>query len=109
MLGADGGSAEGFARALGASDRAHEFMVRGFERTYGIQFPTLRADAVRMTQPAPTLIVHDEDDEVVPAEHAEWLHEAWRGSRLLRTSGLGHKGVLRDPAVVDEVVQFVAG
>lgn len=98
-----------FGEALGFSPRVHDLVNDLYEQQYGVTFESLRADAVSMTQPMPTLLVHDTDDEAVPVEHVEWLHEAWSGTRLLRTSGLGHKGVLRDPAVVDEVVQFVAG
>jgi hypothetical protein len=31
------------------------------------------------------------------------------GARLLRTSGLGHRRILRDPGVIDRVVAFLSG
>ena len=98
-----------FASALGFSARAHDLMIARFERRYGVKFESFRADAVEMAQPSPTLIVHDRSDESVPFDHSELLHSAWSGARLLRTEGLGHKGVLSDPDVVAEVVRFVSG
>ena len=49
------------------------------------------------------LVVHDDDDQEVSITHAETLIAAWPHARLLRTHGLGHRRVLRDPAVVDAV------
>ena len=58
-------------------------------------------------EPCPTLIVHDQNDKVVPPDHGEWLLQQWPGSRLVKTQGLGHRRVLRDPAVIDKVLQFI--
>ncbi len=56
---------------------------------------------------APALIVHDRDDAVTSAEDSERLADAWPGSRLLVTQGLGHYRVLRDPAVLAEAERFL--
>lgn len=42
----------------------------------------------------PTLILHDEDDAVVPVEHAERLLAASHAGTLVRTSGLGHHAIV---------------
>ena len=55
----------------------------------------------------PALIVHDEDDREVSIRHGEAIHSNWRGSRLYRTSGLGHRRILKDPSVVNAVVEFI--
>ena len=57
----------------------------------------------------PLLVVHDRDDATVPWLDGATIADAWPGARLLTTSGLGHRGVARDPAVVSEVVRFVSG
>jgi pimeloyl-ACP methyl ester carboxylesterase len=56
---------------------------------------------------APLLVVHDEGDDVVPFADGAALAAAWPGARLVRTTGLGHRAVLRAAGVIDEVVQFV--
>ncbi|GAB4047542.1 alpha/beta fold hydrolase [Catellatospora paridis] len=55
----------------------------------------------------PLLIVHDTDDDVVGVDHARRMHEAYPGSQLMITSGLGHRRVLRDPRIVGPVGAFL--
>lgn len=56
----------------------------------------------------PMLVVHDEDDEVVPHEHAlELVRTYAKQATLTTTTGLGHQRILTDRAVVREVVDFV--
>ncbi|MGW2546357.1 alpha/beta hydrolase [Kitasatospora sp. NPDC001574] len=56
----------------------------------------------------PILVAHDEDDDVVPFGHARRLAAAY-GDRLelLVTRGLGHRRILTEPAVIDNVVGFL--
>jgi hypothetical protein len=54
------------------------------------------------------LVVHDRDDPEVPLAAGSAVAEAWR-ARLDVTSGLGHRRILRDEAVVSAVVEFVTG
>jgi pimeloyl-ACP methyl ester carboxylesterase len=56
----------------------------------------------------PTLIVHDTDDEEIPFVHAQRLHAAApQHTQLVATTGLGHRRILRAPAVVAQVTRFV--
>jgi pimeloyl-ACP methyl ester carboxylesterase len=57
----------------------------------------------------PTLVVHDRDDAFAPVTDGAAIAAAWSSARLHVTSGLGHRRLLRDPDVVAEVVDFVAG
>ena len=34
---------------------------------------------------------------------------AWPGARFLRTTGLGHNAILRDPGVVRDTIDFIEG
>ena len=58
---------------------------------------------------APLLVVHDRDDRETFWSEGNALVEAWPGARLISTSGLGHRRVLREPAVIEEARQFVTG
>jgi pimeloyl-ACP methyl ester carboxylesterase len=55
----------------------------------------------------PALIIHDRDDEDAPFSDGEQMHRAWKGSRFLRTFGLGHRRVLKSKEVIAEVVSFL--
>ncbi|WP_346114277.1 alpha/beta hydrolase [Nonomuraea maheshkhaliensis] len=63
----------------------------------------------RRAQLPPLLVVHDRDDQVVDLTGAEAITKAWPRAELLRTEGLGHQRILRDPEVVRQVVRFLAG
>ena len=63
--------------------------------------------ASRLKQPA--LIVHDHDDIMVPWPQGKAFAASWPGAHFFSTRGLGHWRILRDPAVVQEVVRFVVG
>jgi pimeloyl-ACP methyl ester carboxylesterase len=56
----------------------------------------------------PTLIVHDRKDPQTPYGDAVSLLDALPDARLLTTTGLGHRRILRDPAVVAKVLDFIA-
>lgn len=53
------------------------------------------------------LVIHDRDDRSAKYGSAVQLVEAWEGARLTTTEGLGHRRILRDDAVVRQVVAFV--
>jgi len=55
----------------------------------------------------PALIIHDRDDRDVPWREGEAVARAWPHARFLRTEGLGHSRILRDPQVIDRVVGFL--
>ena len=56
----------------------------------------------------PGLLIADADDDQVPLSDIRLVAAAWPGARLLETQGLGHTKLLRDLAVVDEVVSFLS-
>ncbi len=100
---------EPFGRAIGASAavtaRFHARVEQRFARPWtDFDMPGL---AQRRTVP-PLLVVHDRDDREVPPFHGTSLAQAWPGARLLETGGLGHRRVLRAPAVVADIGRFLA-
>jgi pimeloyl-ACP methyl ester carboxylesterase len=56
----------------------------------------------------PALIVHSDDDREVHVSASRRLAGAWAGSKRVQVAGLGHRRLLRNPAVVSQVVDFVA-
>lgn len=53
-----------------------------------------------------SLVVHDEDDVDVPWQDGKTYAEAWPGSRLMTTTGLGHRRIVREPEVLAAVAEF---
>jgi pimeloyl-ACP methyl ester carboxylesterase len=54
------------------------------------------------------LVVHDEGDEIIPFAEGQQIAAAWPGAVLHATRGLGHNRILRDAAVVQAAVEFIA-
>lgn len=56
----------------------------------------------------PLLVIHDRDDRDTFWSEGAALASAWPGARLMTTEGLGHRRVLRDARVIEEVTAFVS-
>ncbi|PYQ50020.1 MAG: alpha/beta hydrolase [Acidobacteria bacterium] len=98
-----------FAAALGLTRAAREELQRQSERRLRARWADLPLLPVRgLPEPPPLLVVHDRDDREVPWQDGAAIAAAWPGARRVDTVGLGHQRILRDPAVVQAVAEFVA-
>ena len=57
----------------------------------------------------PALVIHDVDDVDVPWHEGQSIAKAWSEVRFIKTSKLGHRRILRDPATIKTTVDFVKG
>jgi alpha-beta hydrolase superfamily lysophospholipase len=96
-----------FARAVALDDADRSSLQGQLASHSGVAQAALRLDALVGERDAALLVVHDRDDREVPFVHGERLAATWREAALHATEGLGHRRVLRDRAVIDEVVAFV--
>ncbi len=95
------------ARMLGWTKRTLDDFKRRAEQRLGISWDDLDMRIVAASMTSPALVVHDRDDADVPYQHGNAIASAWPGAAHMETRGLGHKGVLRDAAVVSRVVGFL--
>lgn len=98
-----------FARLLGITPRIREAMRHRVESRYGMRFADIDRIEDLSELRMPALFVHDHGDAEVPFEHALRLSAHLPGAILIRTFGLGHYRVLRDPSVVRVVANFADG
>lgn len=96
------GVLRGFANFMGLPATARAHFVRQVEVTAGIAAAHLDVQHYQLELPG--LIVHAEDDPVVPVGEAELIHAAWFDSQLLRLPMGGHQRLLSDPAIVQAVL-----
>jgi pimeloyl-ACP methyl ester carboxylesterase len=98
-----------FCELLGLPSRAREaFEARVMERFGRDVWEQLSPEAnVELLDNVPALLIHDNQDNEVTPGQAEILHQAWPGSHLLRTDGLGHLKILRDSSVIASTVRFM--
>ncbi len=99
-----------FVRALGGGSRTQRAMVSTFEARIGVRVGEFDlAHLAALDDLPPMLVLHDEDDPDTRWSDAHELVEAWPEATLVSTKGLGHNRIVRDPGVVAEVAEFVAG
>ena len=97
-----------FQRALGFGARTRRAFDRHLDAFVGIPMAEFdaRYQAARV-DPVPTLVVHDRGDRQTPWADAVRLVESLPDARLVTTDGLGHRRILKDAAVIREVMAFL--
>lgn len=99
------GVLRGFAHFMGLPAAARAHFVRQVETHAGI--PAAHLDVQRYQLNVPGLVVHAEDDAMVPVSEAELIHKAWFDSQLLRLPAGGHQRLLGDPVIVRAVLDLL--
>ena len=54
----------------------------------------------------PMLLVHDRNDHEIPFEHALKIKQTLPHAEFMATQGLGHRRILKDRAVIDQITRF---
>lgn len=98
---------ESFALVLDLRADVKHMLFEQFTRRFGEPPGAFSAHRFADRLGVPTLVVHDEQDDVAPIEHAMEFAAKLSGSQLRRTQGLNHSGALRDPAIIREIVAFL--
>jgi pimeloyl-ACP methyl ester carboxylesterase len=98
-----------FAGRLGFGERVRTRLVGRIERRVGMPLSAFDVPAMagRAATP-PLLLVHDRLDAETGWSDSAAIAASWPRSRLVTTSGLGHRRILRAQAVIAEVAEFVA-
>ncbi|HEX6275212.1 MAG TPA: alpha/beta fold hydrolase [Polyangiaceae bacterium] len=93
---------------LGLTPRAVEELEARLGRRFGVDLAEVHASRVGPGMKAPLLVIHDQDDREVPIQAGELVAGSWPAAELVRTQGLGHRRILREPAVVARAVEFLS-
>jgi pimeloyl-ACP methyl ester carboxylesterase len=97
-----------FARRVGITEPIRRAMQERFERRFGKPWDDFELPKSVERIQARALVIHDEHDRDVVIASGQALARAWPDAKFLRTQGLGHHRILRDPAVVADAVNFVS-
>ncbi len=98
-----------FCEAMHISSLVQEKLRQLVEKKFGREvWNDVSADYNMAKLIVPGLIIHDKDDPDVPCAHAQILANAWSGSQLYLTTGLGHRKILRDPIVIKKAIDYVS-
>ncbi|NWL75610.1 alpha/beta hydrolase [Pseudomonas taiwanensis] len=99
------GPLRSFARMMGLPAKARAHFVNQVERHAGI--PVAHLDVERYQLEIPGLVVHAEDDLLVPVADSQVIHDAWFDSQLLRLEQGGHQRLLADSRVIQAVLTLL--
>jgi pimeloyl-ACP methyl ester carboxylesterase len=100
---------DSFCLTFALSEKTKALFKQMLEKQFGADLWQRIASEEQVTDNrTPALIIHDKADADVPYQWSERLAQAWPGSYLWLTQGLGHRRILRNPAVVEAVSEFIA-
>lgn len=100
---------ESFALVLDLRADVKALLIEQFTRRFGEPPDAFSAQRFAARLGVPTLVVHDEEDDVAPLQHAIEFASNTPGSTLRTTRGLNHSGALRDAEIIGEIVDFLGG
>jgi pimeloyl-ACP methyl ester carboxylesterase len=98
-----------YAKALGLPHRAMPHFARLLDEHAGRRSAELDLVSTAPMSGIPALLVHDTNDAVIPYSEAEALVAVWPGLKLMTTTGLGHRDILANGFVIQNIVEFVGG
>ncbi|MBA3539077.1 MAG: hypothetical protein H0T79_05570, partial [Deltaproteobacteria bacterium] len=101
-------SVKRFAKLVALDDADRVALEAHLATSSGIGVASLRLDRLVGTRSSALLVIHDRADREVPVTHGERLAEVWADTTLRTPEGLGHRRILRDPAVIAEIAAFAS-
>jgi len=97
-----------FQRSLMLPANVLTVMTNRLYANYGDDFEKRVSTLTNVrTLSIPALIIHDEKDKDIPWQEGKAVADAWPGAEFKLTHGLGHRRILRDPATVTAVTDFI--
>ena len=98
-----------FAAMLSINESTKQRLIRQMEENFGeYVWQDTSMPLIVSKLDTTALIIHDADDTDVPWQEGQAIADAWRDASFIKTTGLGHRRILREPATVDSVVSFIS-
>lgn len=98
---------EHFCDLVGFSPDTKEIFFKHVTQRVGMRPEDLQISNLAKRLPAKLMIVHDKNDKAVPFNTSENIHAAVNDSVFITTEKLGHRRILKDPQVIEKVVDFI--
>ncbi len=103
------GLVEKFNDALHLPKKIRDKMQQQIEKSYSKDIWEELSMANTMKGVAiPGLLIHDTNDTDIPWQEGEAVAHAWHDAKFIKTSGLGHRRILRDEFVIKTTVAYIA-
>jgi len=96
-----------FVNKLELNEKLVPKMVEHFYKKYNANIDDYSGSIAAKNVKIPTLVIHDTDDKEVPVSCANNIRQNLEQGQLLITNNLGHTRILKDPFVIDRIIEFV--
>ncbi|MDO9182738.1 MAG: alpha/beta hydrolase [Bacteriovorax sp.] len=96
-----------FIASMKLSKKSQSIFFEKVTQLAGISPIELNIGVIGSKLNLPALIVHDQNDNAVDYLSAISIHKTWSQTKLLTTQGLGHRRILKDKVVIEEVTKFI--
>jgi len=88
-------------------EKARLLMIGYFNNLTGKKVQELSGELSAQAIRAKTLVIHDRNDKEVQVEDSIDIAKNLKNGQLILTEGLGHRRILRDEMVINELVNFL--
>ena len=83
-------------------------MKAHFEKKYGVEMESYSASFAAKSVEIPVLIIHDEHDEEIAVKAAHNIHQNLKKGEIHITKKLGHRKILGDKNVIENILNFIS-
>lgn len=98
---------EDFIEKLELDKKYTQLLYANMERKLKVKMDVYSSSIAAKKIDIPTLIIHDHDDQDVPISAARHIVPALKKGRLIETHNLGHRKILGDAQVIQQMNQFL--
>lgn len=96
-----------FAGFLGVSKNITSLMEQEMSKQTKRSWESLDLPNLTRLLETPLLIIHDKEDKDVVLSEGAALANTWSGAELIVTKGLGHRRILHQSEVIEQVLTFI--
>ena len=96
-----------FADAMGLSPVIAEKNIEYLGRVYGMDIDKISGSYNAAKTGIPVLVIHDKNDKEVPYTEAVSIAENLPNGKLMLTEGLGHRRIIRNPGILQAIIDFI--
>ncbi|MFC3865197.1 alpha/beta fold hydrolase [Alcaligenes aquatilis] len=98
--------AQQFGRVAGLDEAGVHLMLEALYKL-GVDVAALDMSKTARFLETSALLIHSDDDRVIPNSIGQEVANAWPGAEFLLVNGLGHRKILSAPIVVEAAVSFL--
>jgi pimeloyl-ACP methyl ester carboxylesterase len=83
-------------------------MKAHFEKKHGVEMESYSASLAAQSVEIPVLVIHDANDEEISVNAAHNIHRNLKNGKILITEKLGHRKILGDKNVIENIINFIS-